>query len=202
MCAQSAMKGRFYDAGRSVRSDVPTFADVEDAAERIAPYAIETPLLEYVALNERTGGRVFVKPETLQRTGSFKFRGALNRLLLIPTNERKRGVVAFSSGNHAQGVAAAAGILGVPAVIVMPSDAPRAKVDGTRRLGAEIIFYDRIDDDREEIALAICSERGATLVRPFDDAWVVAGQGTVGLELARAAVARGIVLDAVLAPAG
>jgi threonine dehydratase len=185
-----------------MRSDLPTFADIRDAAQRIAPYAVQTPLLEHNALNTRTGGRILIKPEVLQRTGSFKFRGALNRLLLIPEGERRHGVVAFSSGNHAQGVAAAAGILGVPSVIVMPSDAPRAKVNGTRELGAEVVFYDRFTDDREKIALGICSERAATLVRPFDDPWVVAGQGTIGLELAQSAAARGIVLDAVLAPAG
>jgi threonine dehydratase len=193
-------------SNRYAPSDViprlPTFADVCAAAERIAPYAIDTPLLENAALNVRTGGRIFVKPEVLQRTGSFKFRGALNRLLLIPENERKHGVVAFSSGNHAQGVAAAAELLGMQAVIVMPSDAPQAKVAGTRALGAEIVFYDRFKDDREAIALAMCEDRRATLVRPFDDPWVVAGQGTIGLEIASAAAARGIVLDAVLAPAG
>ena len=188
--------------GSAVRSDSPTFADIREAAQRIASYAVETPLLENAALNARTGGRIFIKPEVLQRTGSFKFRGALNRLLLIPDRERRSGVVAFSSGNHAQGVAAAAAILGVPAVIVMPSDAPRAKVEGTRALGAEIVFYDRLKDDREKIALAICAERRATLVRPFDDPWIVAGQGTIGLEVARAAAARGVTLNAVLGPAG
>jgi threonine dehydratase len=180
----------------------PTFADIRDAAERIAPYAIETPLLENPLLNARAGGRVFIKPETLQRTGSFKFRGALNRLLLMPESDRQNGVVAYSSGNHAQGVAAAAGILGLPAVIVMPFDAPRAKVAGTKALGAEIVFYDRFKDDREAIAQQICEDRHATLVKPFDDPWVVAGQGTIGLEIARAASERGVALDAVLAPAG
>jgi threonine dehydratase len=181
---------------------LPTFADIEAAAARIAPYAVKTPLMESAALGVRTGGRVFVKPEVLQRTGSFKFRGALNRILLIPEAERKGGVVAFSSGNHAQGVAAAAALLNMPAVIVMPSDAPRAKVVGTRALGANIVFYDRLRDDREAIAQHLCDERSATLVRPFDDPWVVAGQGTIGLELANDAAARGVVLDAVLAPAG
>src|SRR5690348_3138986 len=136
--------------GGAVSSDIPTFADIREAAQRIAPYTVETPLIENATLNARTGGRVFIKPEVLQRTGSFKFRGALNRLLLIPENERTSGVVAFSSGNHAQGVAAAASILGVPAVIVMPSDAPRAKVEGTRALGAKIVLYDRLRDDREK----------------------------------------------------
>lgn len=181
---------------------LPTFADVEAAAARIAGHAARTPLLESAVLDARVGGRIFIKPEMLQRTGSFKFRGALNRILLIPERERAGGVVAFSSGNHAQGVAAAAGLLGLPALIVMPNDAPRAKIAGTRALGAEIVFYDRHKDDREAIADAICRERKATLVKPFDDAGIVAGQGTIGLELAADAKARGVSLDGVLVPAG
>jgi threonine dehydratase len=143
---------------------------------------------------------VLLKLETLQRTGSFKFRGALNRIGMIPPAERGNGVVAFSSGNHAQGVAAAAALFGVPALIVMPKDAPRAKLEGTRAYGAGIVFYDRAKDDREAIALALCEQRGATLVRPFDDPGIVAGQGTVGLEIAQDAALRGAALDAVLAP--
>jgi len=175
----------------------PTFADIEAAAARIAPYAVPTPLIENADLNRRLGARVFFKLETLQRTGSFKFRGAFNRIALIPPEDRARGVVAFSSGNHAQGVAAAAALLGIPALIVMPRDAPAAKLEGTRAHGAEIVFYDRATDDREAIALHLCAQRGATLVRPFDDAAVIAGQGTVGLEIARQA---GAALDAVLVP--
>ena len=182
--------------------DLPTFADVEAAAGRIAGDAIETPLLESQALNTRAGGRVLIKPEVLQRTGSFKFRGALNRMRVVPEAKRKSGVVAFSSGNHAQGVAAAAALLGMPAVIVMPHDAPRAKIAGTRSHGAEIVFYDRARDDREAIAARICAERGATLVKPFDDPFIVAGQGTIGLEIVRATKDRNIALDAVLVPAG
>ncbi|HTT98537.1 MAG TPA: threonine/serine dehydratase [Rhizomicrobium sp.] len=178
----------------------PEFADVEAAAARIAPYAIETPLLESPALNARLGGRVFLKPESLQRTGSFKFRGAYNRIGLIAEDQRAGGVVAFSSGNHAQGVAAAAVLYGMRAVIVMPKDAPRAKIEGTKALGAEVVYYDRVTDDREAIATKIMRERGATLVRPFDDAGIVAGQGTIGLEIARQAQARGVKLDAVLVP--
>ena len=181
---------------------LPTFADVEAAAARIAGHAVRTPLLESAALDARLGGRIFIKPEMLQRTGSFKFRGALNRILLIAERERAGGVVAFSSGNHAQGVAAAAGLLGLRALIVMPHDAPRAKIAGTRALGAEIVFYDRHKDDREAIAGRICAERGATLVKPFDDAGIVAGQGTIGLELVADASARGVTLDGVLVPAG
>jgi threonine dehydratase len=163
---------------------LPNFADIEAAARRIAPFAVRTPLVESPALSARCGGRVFLKLESLQRTGSFKFRGACNRIALIPEVERQRGVVAFSSGNHAQGVAAAAGLFGVAATIVMPQDAPRAKIEGTRALGARIVSYDRQRDDREAIARRISEEQGATLVRPFDDAAVIAGQGTVGLEIA------------------
>jgi threonine dehydratase len=181
---------------------LPTFADVEAAARRIAPYAIRTPLIENAALNERLGARVFIKPEMLQRTGSFKFRGAFNRISLIPEAERPGGVVAFSSGNHAQGVAAAAQLLGLPALIVMPNDAPKAKIAGTKSYGAEIVFYDRLKDDREAIAARYVAERRATLIKPFDDAAIVAGQGTIGLELAADARAAGVVIDAVLVPAG
>jgi threonine dehydratase len=181
-------------------TDIPTFSDIESAAAMLAPYAIETPLIENADLNERLGARVFLKLETLQRTGSFKFRGAFNCIGRIAPADRPKGVVAFSSGNHAQGVAAAAALLSIPALIVMPKDAPKSKLEGTRARGAEIVFYDRTSDDREAIASAICKERGATLIRPFDDFHVVAGQGTVGLEIARAAAAKGVVLDYVLAP--
>jgi threonine dehydratase len=181
---------------------IPTFADVEAAAARIAPYAVRTPLLENAELNERVGGRVFLKPEILQRTGSFKFRGAVNTVLQIPQDARAGGVVAFSSGNHAQGVAAAAALFGLPATIVMPKDAPAPKIAGTRRLGAAVIFYDRHTDDREAIAAEIVARTGATLIQPFDNAQVVAGQGTVGLEIAADAKVLGLALDAVLAPCG
>lgn len=179
---------------------VPGYPDVLAAASRIAPYAIRTPLVESAVLNTRTGGRIFLKLETLQRTGSFKFRGACNRLAMIPQQDRANGVVAFSSGNHAQGVAAAAALFGMPAVIVMPSDAPRPKIEGTRALGATIVEYDRVRDDREAIAAKLCAERGAVLVRPFDDAGIIAGQGTAGLEISQDAARLGIVPDAVLTP--
>jgi threonine dehydratase len=178
----------------------PTFADIEAAAGRIRPYAIRTPLVESWVLNAQTGARVFLKLETLQRTGSFKFRGACNRLSMIPEEDRANGVVAFSSGNHAQGVAAAAQIFGMPAVIVMPSDAPAPKIAGTRAFGATVVKYDRVKDDREAIAARICAERGAVLVKPYDDAGIVAGQGTVGLEIALAEKHLGIALDEVLVP--
>jgi threonine dehydratase len=185
--------------------NTPSFADVEAAAAALAPYNVETPLIENADLNALLGARVFLKLETLQRTGSFKFRGACNRISRIPLEERARGVVAFSSGNHAQGVAAAAALFSIPALIVMPQDAPKAKLEGTRSRGAEIVFYDRLKDDREAIARRICDAplskwHGATLIPPFDDPSVVAGQGTVGLEIARAAAAKSVVLDAVLAP--
>jgi threonine dehydratase len=181
---------------------IPTFADVTAAAERIAPWAVRTPLLESADLNARLGARIFLKPETLQRTGSFKFRGALNTVLQIPLDRRPNGVVAFSSGNHAQGVAAAAGLFEMPATIVMPTDAPQAKIAGTRRLGAEVVFYDRHKDDREAMAREIIARTGATLIQPFDNAMVVAGQGTAGLEIAADAKARGVQLDALFAPCG
>jgi threonine dehydratase len=181
---------------------LPTLADVEAASRRIAPYAVRTPLIENAHLNDRLGARIFLKPEMLQRTGSFKFRGAFNRISLIPQAERPGGVVAFSSGNHAQGVAAAAQLLGLPALIVMPRDAPKAKIAGTKSYGAEIVFYDRLTDDREAIAEKFVAERRATLVKPFDDAAIVAGQGTIGLEIAADAKAMGLALESVLVPAG
>jgi threonine dehydratase len=179
---------------------VPTFADIQAAAARIAPHAVRTPLVEALALNARTGGRIFLKLENLQRTGSFKFRGACNRLAMIPQSARANGVVAFSSGNHAQGVAAAAQLFGMPAVIVMPADAPRPKIEGTQRYGATIVTYDRVREDREAIAAKICAERRAVLVKPFDDAGIIAGQGTAGLEIAEDAARFGVTLDEVLTP--
>jgi threonine dehydratase len=182
---------------------LPTAADVEAAARRIAGMAVETPLLESPALNERVGARVFLKPESLQRTGSFKFRGAFNKLRrLAEQGGAKGGVVAFSSGNHAQGVAAAAQLMGVKAVIVMPSDAPSIKLSNTRGYGAEVVLYDRARDDREAIAEKLAADRGAAIVRPYDDPDIIAGQGTVGLEIHRQAKARGVDLDAALIPAG
>jgi threonine dehydratase len=167
-----------------------TFADVEAAARRLAGHAVETPLIESPALNERLGGRVLIKPETLQRVGAFKFRGAYNRLVQLTPEQRRAGVVAFSSGNHAQGVALAARLLGIPALIVMPSDAPQVKVAATRGYGAEVRTYDRLTESREAIAAGIAAERGAVVVPAFDDPDVAAGQGTVGLELARQAAER------------
>jgi threonine dehydratase len=190
------------DAQAHGASRVPELAAVRAAAERLKGRAVKTPLLESPVLNARLGGRLLVKAEVLQRTGSFKFRGAFNRISQIPEAARRHGVVAFSSGNHAQGVAAAAQLLGLPAVIVMPRDAPRIKVANTRGYGAEVVLYDRHKEDREVIAQGILEERGATLVRPFDDPQIIAGQGTAGLELAEEAAARGLALDAVVVPCG
>lgn len=186
----------------NVMIEPPSFADIEAAAARLAGQAVVTPLLEFPALNERTGGRILLKAETLQRTGSFKFRGAYNRLSQIPEAARAGGVVAYSSGNHAQGVAAAAKLLGMPATIVMPSDAPTIKVDNTRGYGAEVVFYDRFNDAREEIAAGIAAERGATLIRPYDDPGIIAGQGTCGLEIAQQAAAVNATLDDLLVCCG
>jgi threonine dehydratase len=180
---------------------LPTAADVDEAARRLDGVALRTPLLTSAALDAMTGGRVFLKAETLQRTGSFKFRGAYNRLASIPPERRGGGVVAFSSGNHAQGVAAAARLLGMPCVIVMPSDAPRAKRERTAALGAEIVLYDRTREDREAIAGAIAKERSATLVPPYDDALIIAGQGTAGREIVDDLNALGLRPDVVVVTA-
>ena len=176
-------------------------ADIDAAARVLAPFAVRTPLLSSAVLNERAGTRVFLKPEMLQRTGSFKFRGAFNRLSSIPQQARGGGVVAFSSGNHAQGVAAAAQILNMQATIVMPADAPLSKRERTKAYGAEVVLYDRDREDREAIANGIAAKRGATLVRPYDDPLVIAGQGTVGKEIAEDMAALSLTPDIVVAPA-
>ena len=173
----------------------PTFADIEAAAGRLHDVAVRTPLLSFPELDRRTGARVLVKPETLQRTGSFKFRGAYAKLSALDAETRARGVVAFSSGNHAQGVAAAAQLLGVPATILMPSDAPEMKLANTRGYGAQVRTYDRHSGDRAALADAIVAETGATLVRPYDDREVTAGQGTCGLEIAQQAAELAAKLD-------
>jgi threonine dehydratase len=175
--------------------------DIDAAARVLAPYAVRTPLLSSPVLNERAGTKVFLKPEMLQRTGSFKFRGAFNKLASIPLAARAGGVVAFSSGNHAQGVAAAAKILNMRATILMPADAPLSKRERTKSHGAEVVLYDRDRDDREAIARDIAGKRGATLVRPYDDPFVIAGQGTVGREIAEDMAALRIAPDIVVAPA-
>ena len=175
-------------------------ADIDAAARVLAPFAVRTPLLSSPVLNERVGTRVFLKPEMLQRTGSFKFRGAFNKLSSIPQSARGGGVVAFSSGNHAQGVAAAAKILNMRATIVMPADSPLLKRERTKSYGAEVVLYDRDNEDREAIANGIAATHGATLVRPSDDPFVIAGQGTAGREIAEDMAALGIAPDIVIAP--
>lgn len=177
-------------------------ADIQAAAERLKGLAVQTPLIENPALNERLGGRVFLKPETLQRAGAFKFRGAYNRLSQLSDAEKARGVVAFSSGNHAQGVALAARLLGVPALIVMPADAPAVKVEATKGFGAEIRFYDRFTEDRVAIADQIAAERGCTVVPSYDDPHIIAGQGVLGIEIVEQARAKGAELDRVISPIG
>jgi threonine dehydratase len=181
---------------------LPGIEDVRAAAERLRGLIVDTGLVESPALNERYGGRILFKPEVLQRTGSFKFRGAYNKISTIPAEERHRGVVAFSSGNHAQGVAASAAMFGIQAVIAMPYDAPAIKIDNVRRMGAEIIRYDRFSDDRAEIVAPYVKERGMVLVPPFDDPAIIAGQGTIGLELVAQAAEIGVHLDAMIIPCG
>lgn len=175
-----------------------TAADIEQAAGRIAGVAVRTPLIRSPLLDERVDARIFLKAEILQRMGSFKFRGAYNRCATIPPEQRQSGVVAYSSGNHAQGVAAAAKLLGMPAVIVMPSDAPRPKRERTAALGAEVVLYDRETEDRAAIAKAIAQKRGAVIVPPFDDPMVIAGQGTIGREIVDDLAALGLKPDVVV----
>ncbi|MCX7055344.1 MAG: threonine/serine dehydratase [Proteobacteria bacterium] len=177
---------------------IPDFDDVCAAARRLEGHARRTPLLADTPLDRLTGGRIRLKLETLQHTGSFKFRGAWNRLVQLNATERGAGVVAFSSGNHAQGVAEAARRLGIHATIVMPSDAPRIKLQNTRDMGAEIVEYDRVHESREQIAATLAAERGATLVPSYDDPDIIAGQGTAGLEIAEQAAELGLTLDDVV----
>jgi threonine dehydratase len=181
-------------------SALPALADVEAAARRLAGHAQRTPLLRFFELDRRLGTPVFVKPECLQVTGSFKFRGAYNKIKSALDGGKVPGVVAFSSGNHAQGVAAAAAQLGVPAIIVMPEDAPRIKLANTRALGAEVKLYDRYKEDREAIGRAVARDKGYVLVPPYDDPAVIAGQGTIGLEIADDLAGLGLAPDVVLAP--
>ncbi len=175
-----------------------SFADVQAAAERLRGVVHRTPVVTSATLNERTGARVVLKAENLQRIGAFKLRGAYNTIVQLPPERKRGGVVAFSSGNHAQGVALAAKLLGVPATIVMPDDAPAAKLAATRGYGADVITYDRVRINRAELAASIAAERGATLVPPYDDPGIIAGAGTAALELIEDAGA----LDVLLVPLG
>jgi threonine dehydratase len=182
--------------------DAPTVADIRVAMDRLAGVVVRTPILESPLLNDRLGRRLLVKPECLQVTGSFKFRGASNKIRSLSDAERAGGVVAYSSGNHAQGVAAAARQAGIPALIVMPDDAPAIKRANTAAWGAEIRLYDRDGEDRVAIAERIAEERGATLVRPYDDPMIIAGQGTVGMEIVEQLRDGGLTPDAVVVPCG
>ncbi len=177
----------------------PSIAEIEEAAQRIHPYAIRTPLLENTYINERVGGRILFKAEVLQVAGSFKFRGACNRLLQMTPEQRKAGVVAFSSGNHALAISAVAKQLAMPATIIMPADAPRAKISGARRNGATVRLYDRQKDDREAIGREISQATGAVTVPPYDDPFIMTGQATTGLEIIQDTQALGVVPDSVLA---
>ncbi len=172
--------------------------DIESAAQQLEGVSVVTPLLESHELDAMAGGRVLIKPECLQVTGSFKIRGAYNLLSRLSEQERGRGAVAWSSGNHAQGVAAAGAMLDIPTAIVMPEDAPRAKLENTKRLGGEVITYDRYSGDREAIARAIAAERDAVIVPSYDHVHIIGGQGTVGLEIAEQSKAMGLPADQVL----
>lgn len=183
-------------------SEPPVFADIKDAARQLSGWARRTPLLENTILNEQLGFRLIVKPECLQRTGSFKFRGAFNKISRIPENMREAGVVAFSSGNHAQGVAAAATLMGMKSTIIMPKDAPKAKIDNTRALGGTVVLYDRLTENREEIGERMQKEQGAILVKPYDEPLIIAGQGTIGLEISEQVAEIDAKPDTVIVPAG
>ncbi|WP_166417514.1 threonine ammonia-lyase [Cochlodiniinecator piscidefendens] len=165
---------------------------INAAAERLKGHARRTPFLTSPFLDDIAGRKVFVKPEALQHTGSFKFRGAWSAISALDDETRKKGVIAFSSGNHAQGVATAAARHNTPAVIIMPEDAPRLKIENTRALGAEVVLYDRVNEDRDAIGAKLSAERDLTLIKPFDNAQVIAGQGTTGLEIAEQAAEHGI----------
>src|SRR5919112_289495 len=202
-CASGSPRGLAGPAGAALVSCMaeitrPTADDVEAAASRLAGVAVRTPLINSPVLDAAVGARVFLKAETLQRTGSFKFRGAYNKISQIPSDQRAGGVVAYSSGNHAQGVAAAAKLLGMRAAIVMPKDAPKAKRERTAALGLRCILYDRITEDRAAIARKIATERGATLVPPYDDPAIIAGQGTIGREIVEDLTALGWLPDVVV----
>lgn len=181
---------------------LPTFDDVLDAAQRLSGRASVTPLLNAPLLDAELGGRLFIKAEPLQKTGSFKFRGAYNRISRLTAEERKAGVIAYSSGNHAQGVAAAAREAGCSAIVVMPKDAPALKIARTKAFGAEVVLYDRYKDSREKITADLQRETGRVLVKPFDDPFIIAGQGTVGNEIADQCAERGVSPDAVFVPVG
>lgn len=176
--------------------------DINSAARQVEGIAVRTPLIENIQLNEIAGGRVFVKAECLQHTGSFKFRGAYNRLSRLTADEKKRGVLAFSSGNHAQGVARAAQLLGIKATIIMPKDAPALKLAATKGYGADVVTYNRYTEDREEVAAARAGDSGVVIVPPYNDPFIMAGQGTAGLEVAEELQKLNLVAEQVLVNCG
>lgn len=176
--------------------------DIRSAADQIKGVTVRTPLIENIKLNELAGGRVFVKAECLQHTGSFKFRGAYNRLSRLTDDEKARGVLAFSSGNHAQGVARAAQLLGINATIVMPEDAPTLKLEATKGYGAKVVLYDRYNEDREEVAYRVAGDSGVTVVPPYNDPFIMAGQGTSALEVVEELQALGVTPDQALVCCG
>lgn len=179
-----------------------SFEMITSASARLRGHVRRTPLLSSPFLDEMAGRRILVKAECLQHTGSFKFRGGWSALSALPPEVRKNGVIAFSSGNHAQGVALAAKLHGVASVIIMPSDAPKTKIENTRAFGAEVVLYDRLNEDRDAIGDRLSTERGLTLVKPFDEPMVIAGQGTAGLEIAEQAEEEGVSAAEVLVPCG
>ena len=181
---------------------LPSHDDVRAAAMRIAPHVVRTPMLRHPLLDEAAGGPVLVKPEPLQRTGSFKLRGATNAALLLTPDQRRAGIVTNSSGNHGQAVACAAALVGSTALVAMPADAPAIKVESTRRWGAEITRFDRRTTDREKLATRLAEETGRTSIPPFDHPDVIAGQGTLALELVEDAAAAGLSMDALLVCTG
>ncbi len=181
---------------------IPDIEDIYAASERLQPVVIETPLLNSPFLDALLNARIFIKPEIFQNTGSFKFRGAFNRISQIRSEDYSGGVVASSSGNHGQGIAEAARLCGLKATIVMPSDAPSIKARRTRRSGADIVFYDRDEEDRDQIAADICKEKNALFIHPYNDSDIIAGQGTVGFEIVRQMKSLNVKPDIVLTPCG
>jgi len=182
--------------------EIPQYSDVEAAAGVISAEAVKTPLIQNNTLNEITGANVFIKPENLQRTGSFKFRGAYNAMAALSDEQREKGVLASSSGNHAQGIACAAKLFGCSSMILMPEDAPQIKVNRTKSHGAEVVFYDRASKDRDKLVQKIQEETGRILVHPFNNFHVIAGQGTVGKEIAETLTVQNIALDRMLVCTG
>lgn len=182
--------------------DTPTADDVAAAHARVAPRIVRTPMLRHSLLDERTGGTILLKPESLQRTGSFKLRGATNAILQLSEAQRRAGVVTHSSGNHGQATACAGAAVGTAVTVYMPADAPRIKVESTRRWGATIVHYDRRTDNREALTATFAHETGATLVPPYDHPHVIAGQGTLALELAQDAAGAGLQMDSLLVCTG